>query len=85
MDLIEPAVREYNRFEHYAQAIWESGDFSEKKQLIIEVIGRFEFKKKTDYFINAVNKLPDSAVGRRKIDQMIADLVLVQSGDKVIR
>jgi len=78
-------VRDYNRFEGYAQAIWESGDFNEKKALILEAIGRFEFKKKVDQFVDAVNKLTDNAVGRQRIDKMIADLVLIQSGDKVIR
>jgi len=78
-------VRDYNRFEGYAQAIWESGDFQEKKQLILEAIGRFEFKKKVDKFIDMVNKLSDNAVGRQKIDKLITDLVLIQSGDKVIR
>ncbi len=78
-------VRDYNRFEGYAQAIWESGDFEEKKSLILEAIGRFEFKKKVDAFISAVNKLTDNAAGRQKIDKLIADLVLIQSGDKVIR
>ena len=78
-------VCDYNRFEGYAQAIWESGDFEEKKTLILEAIGRFEFKKKVDAFVTAVNKLADNAAGRQKIDKMIADLVLIQSGDKVIR
>ena len=78
-------VRDYNRFEGYAQAIWESGDFEEKKTLILEAIGRFEFKKKVDAFVTAVNKLTDNAAGRQKIDKLIADLVLIQSGDKVIR
>lgn len=77
-------VRDYNRFEGYAQAIWESGDFGEKKQLILEAIGRFEFKKKVDQFVAMVNKLSDSPAGRQKIDKLIADLVLIQSGDKVI-
>lgn len=78
-------VRDYNRFECYAQAIWESGDFQEKKALILEVFKHFEFKKKVDQFVEAVNKLVDNAAGRQKIDKMIADLVLIQSGDKVIR
>ena len=78
-------VKEYNRFEGYAQAIWESGDFEEKKTLILEAISRFEFKKKTDHFVTAVNKLTDTPQDRRKLDKLIADLVLIQSGDKVIR
>jgi cytochrome c556 len=78
-------VRDYNRFEHFAQAIWASGDFQEKKELILEVISKFEFKKKTDKFVDMVNKLTDSAVGRQKLDKLVADLVLIQSGDKVIR
>lgn len=78
-------TRDYNRFEGYAEAIWQSGDFEEKKALMLEAIGRFEFKKKVDAFVKAVNSLADSAAGRRKIDKMIADIVLIQSGDKVIR
>lgn len=78
-------VRDYNRFENYAQAIWESGDFNEKKELILEAIGKFEFKKKVDKFVEMVNRLSDNAAGRQKIDKLITDLVLVQSGDKVIR
>lgn len=78
-------VRDYNRFEGYAQAIWESGDFEEKKTLMLEAIGRFEFKKKVDQFVTTVNGLTDSVAGRRKLDKLIADLVLIQSGDKVIR
>lgn len=78
-------VRDYNRFEGYAQAIWESGDFEEKKALMLEAIGRFEFKKKVDKFVDMVNKLQNNTVGRQKIDKLITDLVLIQSGDKVIR
>lgn len=78
-------VRDYNRFEGYAQAVWESGDFEEKKAIILEAISRFEFKKKVDQFVTKVNSLKDSAAGRQKLDKLIADLVLVQSGDKVIR
>ena len=78
-------VRDYNRFEGYAQAVWESGDFQEKKTLVLEAIGRFEFKKKVDKFVTMVNGLSDSAAGRQKLDKLITDLVLIQSGDKVIR
>ena len=78
-------VRDYTRFENYAQAIWESGDFTEKKELILEAIGKFEYKKKVDKFVDLDNRPPDNAAGRQKLDKLITDLVLVQSGDKVIR
>lgn len=74
--------RDFNRFEFVAQEVWSITDLAEKKRIIIEkMIDKFEFKGKADHF--RTNVL--AATTAFRLDKLVGDLVLIQSGDRVIK
>ena len=74
--------KDYNRFDYFAQQVWEEPDLARKKELITKLmINRFAFPRKAETFRKAVEK----ATRPEQIDQIAANLVLIQGGDKVIK
>lgn len=74
--------RDFNRFEFVAQEVWSITDLAEKKRIIIEkMIDKFEFKGKADHF----RMMVIAATTAFRLDKLVGDLVLIQSGDRVIK
>jgi len=73
---------DFNRFEHVAQVVWKEPDLETKKKLINELmINRLAYPKKADKFRQDIAK----ATSPVTVDRLASDLVLIQSGDRVIR
>ncbi len=77
---VDTEDRDYNRLERYAQRCWETKDVEEKRKIVLDAVNKFEFRKNIDIFI----KLAQTA-NAAKLDKLMADLVLIQSGDRVIK
>ena len=75
------SAKTYNRFENFAQRIWNEPTLEGKKHLMLTlVIPNFEFKSKKHKISEQVKNTHNPT----QIDKLIADLVLLQSGDRVI-
>ena len=73
---------DFNRFELVAQRVWSESNLDEKKRLINELmINHLAFPKKADKFRQDIAK----ATSPVTVDRLASDLVLIQSGDRVIR
>ena len=73
---------DFNRFELVAQRVWSESNLDEKKRLINELmINRLAYPKKADKFRQDIAK----ATSPVTVDRLASDLVLIQSGDRVIR
>jgi len=74
--------KDYNRFEFAGQAVWAEKDLEAKRDLFIKtMVDKFAYPKKADQFRQKAIKTTNPTV----IDKMVGDLILLQSGDKVIR
>lgn len=70
----------YNCVEQVVQRVWAATTIEEKRQLMSSVIDDFKFKAKQEHFRKAVAAAKNAFV----LDKLAGDLVLIQSGDRVI-
>lgn len=81
MDIQEQRGRDFNRLEFIAKDVWAARTIEDKKKHMNTMIDNFEFPKKAEQFRKAVA----TATTAMRLDKLAGDLVLLQSGDRVIR
>jgi len=64
----------------YAKRVWSAPSLDAKRQIIHEAIAVFKFKGKAERFRRQI----DAECKASRLDQFAANLVLLESGDKVI-
>ncbi len=68
------------QYDEQAQQVWAATNIERKKEILIEMINSFTFKKKADQFRSDVVR----ATSSQKLDKLVSDIMLVGHGYKVI-
>ncbi len=68
-----------------AQGVWAESDFEKKKQLARALIHKLKYKDKIEKFLKDLDAIQPGAGGNKRIDALAGNLVLLQTGNRVIK